>query len=96
MPSIRLNNDSVTSRRHQHDQQVAMMQIDCQVMNTKLIHVDEEAIPANLNQNVNNVNDSGVRQGPTPAAGPHQPNATAKEGGRPDNFNFGPFRRREN
>ena len=27
---------------------VAMMQIDCQVMNTKLIHVNEEAIPANL------------------------------------------------
>ena len=28
---------------------VAMMQIDCEVMNTRLIHIREDAIPANLN-----------------------------------------------
>ncbi len=29
---------------------VSMMQIDCEVMNTRLIHVREDAIPANVNR----------------------------------------------
>ena len=49
---------------------VAMMQIDCQVMNTKLIHVNENTIPVNLG--ASGRSDAGAR---------HQEEAESQQGG---------------
>merc|ERR1719361_1491833 len=45
LPSVPLNDSMQPPENH-----VAMMQIDCEVMNTRLLHIHEDSIPEHLSQ----------------------------------------------
>lgn len=57
MPALSLHNESMEVP----EDHVAMMQVDCEVTNTRLIHVKETDVPSNLRTNVS---DHATRQRP--------------------------------
>lgn len=46
------------------DDHISMMQIDCEVMDTKLVHVKESVIPEHLRQKQNNATKAHSRSTP--------------------------------
>merc|ERR1712241_1366696 len=47
LPSVPLNDSMQSPENH-----VAMMQIDCEVMNTRLLHIHQDSIPAHLSESM--------------------------------------------
>ena len=47
---------------------IAMMQIDCEVINTSLVHISEEAIPTHLNARMKSDTGFGGSEAPKPNA----------------------------
>ncbi|CAN7994056.1 unnamed protein product, partial [Ixodes hexagonus] len=71
MPAVTFNGNCHPSKEH-----VAMMQIECEVINTKMTYVKESAIPPHLRtaqQHPRNFTQAGV---PAPASGPGASNGT--------------------